>query len=111
MTENNWFKILDQESVVDTENNTVSVTTTHFSKYMLVNKEEWFETWIDSINYTRDENVGYNFAFVVDTSGSMYGDRLARAKEALINFADSLYPNDIKSLISFNSTAKVRKLE
>jgi len=105
--ENNWFKILDQESVVDTENNTVSVTTTHFSKYMLVNKEEWFETWIDSINYTRDENVGYNFAFVVDTSGSMYGDRLARAKEALINFADSLYPNDIKSLISFNSTAKV----
>ena len=34
--ENNWYQILDQESVVDTENNTVSYTTTHFSTYMLV---------------------------------------------------------------------------
>ena len=103
--ENNWFQILDQESVVDTENNTVSVTITHFSKYMLVDKEEWFDTWKENISYPREEGVGYHFAFVVDTSGSMYGDRLARAKEALINFADTLTEEDTKCLIAFEQIA------
>lgn len=37
--ENNWYQILDAESIVDTENNTVSYRTTHFSTYMLVDKQ------------------------------------------------------------------------
>ena len=43
--ENNWYQILDQECVVDTVNNTVSYTTTHFSTYNLVDRYKWFNTW------------------------------------------------------------------
>ena len=43
--ENNWYQILDRESVVDTVNNTVSYTTTHFSTYFLIDKLKWFYFW------------------------------------------------------------------
>ncbi|MCR5738621.1 MAG: cellulose binding domain-containing protein [Lachnospiraceae bacterium] len=49
--ENHWYQILDMESIVDTANNTVSYTTTHFSKYMLVDKLKWFLTWSEDIVY------------------------------------------------------------
>ena len=49
--ENNQYKVLD-DSVVDTEANTVSVTTTHFSKYMLIDEGEWVRTWGRSCNRT-----------------------------------------------------------
>ena len=49
--ENHWYRILDMESIVDTANNTVSYTTTHFSKYMLVDKLKWFMTWSEDIIY------------------------------------------------------------
>ena len=39
--ENDWYEILDRESVVDTFNNTVSYTTTHFSTYLLVDRFKW----------------------------------------------------------------------
>ncbi|MBP5702064.1 MAG: cellulose binding domain-containing protein, partial [Lachnospiraceae bacterium] len=48
--ENNWYQILDQECVVDTVNNTVSYTTTHFSRYLLVDGRKWFERW-NSVDY------------------------------------------------------------
>ena len=43
--ENEWYQVLDRECVVDTENNTISYTTTHFSTYMIVNVKEWLELW------------------------------------------------------------------
>ena len=33
------------ETVVDVSTNTVSVTTTHFSQYMIVNRNEWLNVW------------------------------------------------------------------
>jgi hypothetical protein len=33
------------ETVVDISTNTVSMTTTHFSQYMVVNRNEWFAVW------------------------------------------------------------------
>lgn len=41
--ENDNFVELD--TVLDEDNSTVSVETTHFSKYMLVDKVEWFNAW------------------------------------------------------------------
>ena len=43
--ENDWYQILDRESVVDAVNNTVSYTTTHFSKYHLEDIEQWCHAW------------------------------------------------------------------
>lgn len=49
--ENHWYQALDQECVVDTVNNTVSYTTTHFSKYFLVDLSKWISTWMEDIDY------------------------------------------------------------
>ena len=108
--ENNWHQILDQESVVDTENNTVSYTTTHFSTYMLVDSQAWYNAWRENIDYRNsgegEENAHYfDIAFVVDVSGSMMGNNIRNAKTALNSFLDSLQDNDEAALISFNQKA------
>lgn len=108
--ENNWYQILDQESVVDTENNTVSYTTTHFSTYMLVDSQAWYNAWRENIDYRNsgegEENAHYfDIAFVVDVSGSMMGNNIRNAKTALNSFLDSLQDNDEAALISFNQKA------
>ena len=47
--------VLLEDSVVDSINNTVSYTTTHFSKYMIVDKKLWLQTMRTRISY---ENMG-----------------------------------------------------
>lgn len=105
--EEKWYHILDLESVVDKVNHTVSVTTNHFSKYMLVDSNEWYQKWKDQINYKNDNDVGFHFSFVVDVSRSMEGNKLLKAKEALNNFVDQLGPKDTKSLVSFDTAAQI----
>lgn len=107
---NNWYQILDQESVVDTINNTVSYETTHFSTYMLVDREGWYEAWRENIDYriSQDGDINihsFDIAFVVDVSGSMSGTRISDAKQALKGFLDSMQDEDEAALIKFNSSA------
>ncbi|MBQ3920317.1 MAG: VWA domain-containing protein [Oscillospiraceae bacterium] len=72
----------DFVTIIDESNFTITVRTKHFSKYMLVNKKEWYKVWEDSFNtinnsITNDNvstsNVAFNTVFVIDTSGSMTG--------------------------------------
>lgn len=49
--ENKTYQILE-DSVVDTLNHTVSYTTTHFSTYLLVDKQIWYDTWRQNIDYS-----------------------------------------------------------
>ena len=110
--ENEWYQILDRESVVDTVNNTVSYNTTHFSTYMLVDREGWYEAWRENIDY-RISSDGetqihyFDIAFVVDVSGSMGGSRIADAKTAIIRFLEAMQDDDAAALIRFNSNAYV----
>jgi Ca-activated chloride channel family protein len=48
-----------------------------------------------------------NVAIVLDKSGSMSGQKLMRAKEAARMAVDRLSPNDIVSVVSYDSTVKV----
>jgi Ca-activated chloride channel family protein len=48
-----------------------------------------------------------NVALVLDKSGSMFGDRIAAAKEAAIMAVNSLQPQDIVSIISYDNTVNV----
>ena len=105
--ENDWYHILDQESIVNKTDHTVSVTTTHFSKYMLVDSKKWYQKWKKQVEYQYRNTNGFHFAFVVDVSGSMQGDRINKAKEALNSFADQFTENDTKSLITFNTSAQI----
>lgn len=99
---NDNYVLLDNV-VVDTKANTVSYKTTHFSIYLLVDKNIWLDTWREDINYRQSgEVVNYDISLVVDISGSMRGNQIQLAKTALNSFVDSLVPGDRCSLVTFN---------
>lgn len=96
------------DAVIDTENNTVTYVTTHFSTYLLVDKPVWIDAMRANINYRTtdtDNTTYYDMALVVDVSGSMYGERMDKAKTALNAFVDSMLPSDRAGLIKFNDYA------
>ncbi len=107
---NDRYVILDEDTVVDTENNTVSYTTTHFSTYLVIDREIWYDCWRENIDYRNSPVVietAYDISFVVDVSGSMAGDRLDRAKTALNTFIDAMYPCDNACLVKFDDYGSV----
>lgn len=108
--ENGVYQILDNETVLDKEKQTVSYKTTHFSKYMVVDKNIWYNTWRTNIDYRvgTTTKLYYDFAFVVDTSGSMEGQRIEHAKQSMNNFVDCLTDNDNACLVSFESNAYLK---
>jgi Ca-activated chloride channel homolog len=48
-----------------------------------------------------------NLALVIDKSGSMAGDKLARAKDAALMVLDRLQPDDTISIVTYDSTVNV----
>ncbi|MCH5249049.1 MAG: cellulose binding domain-containing protein [Lachnospiraceae bacterium] len=111
--ENNWYQILDEDSIVDTQDHTVSYTTTHFSTYMLADSKLWYNAWRENIDYT-NSNAGdtsknsFDIAFVVDVSISMGWDgRMDMAKKALNNFINSLQQDDDAAIVTFCAYASL----
>ena len=108
--ENKTYVIFDEDTVLDTEAHTVSYTTTHFSTYLVVDREIWYDCWRENIDYRDGATSGlqpYDIGFCVDVSGSMYGDRIAKAKTALNTFIDAMLPQDNACLVSFENFATV----
>ena len=111
---NNWYQILDEDSVIDTANHTVTYTTTHFSTYMLVDSLLWYDAWRENIDYRNSssgDTVKKNFdiAFVVDTSGSMSGSGIRMAITAMGNFIDAMQTDDEAAVITFNSSGTLKR--
>ncbi len=67
--ENDNFVELD--TILDEENSTVSVETTHFSKYMLVDQDEWFDAWKRASFNTDGKYTPLATVICYDCSGSM----------------------------------------
>lgn len=73
--ENHNFEEL--ETFFDEENSKVYIETTHFSRYMVVDKNKWFEAWAVRFNYNPNRehpsapNLEYNTVLAIDCSGSM----------------------------------------
>ena len=93
--DNHCYRLLDEESIVNTEKGTVSYVTTHFSTYMLVDRNKWYDAWKQNLDYrtsVSDKNMFYDFAFVIDVSGSMSGARISTAKEGkyVLMYSDPL---------------------
>ncbi len=110
---NGWYHILDRECIVDTDNNTVSYTTNHFSTYMLVDRVSWYDAWRENIDYgisSNEDNEIHSFdiVFVVDTSGSMKGSRIVTVKKAVNSFIDAMEPDDEAALVSFTTYAYIK---
>ena len=111
--ENNQYVIMDEDTVLDTHSNTVSYTTTHFSTYMVVDRQAWYDVWSNALSYRRKPDIPYipteyfDICYVIDRSGSMAGTRITTAKEAIGNFVDAMYTNDRGAIVGFESSARV----
>jgi Ca-activated chloride channel family protein len=55
----------------------------------------------------KDKRAPVNVAIVLDKSGSMQGDKIAKAKDAAIAAIERLGPRDIVSIVAYDSTVKV----
>lgn len=110
--ENNQYVIMDEETVLNTKNNTISYTTSHFSTYLVVDRQIWYDVWSNAITYRRQpENPNipiefFDICYVIDKSGSMSGSSIITAKEAIVNFIDAMYTHDRGAVIGFDSSAK-----
>ncbi len=98
------------DAVLDKENQTISYVTTHFSTYVVINKKVWYDEWRESVTtQSGSEDLPCDICFVVDVSGSMMGNNLIRAKEAINGFIDTMHEGDDACLVEFRGSADLVK--
>lgn len=101
------------DSNIDTENQTISFKTTHFSEYLLINKNIWFNLWRKELSYGRPtddigENQYYDIVLAIDSSGSMdWNDPDGLRKVAAKQFIDAFLPEDQGAVVDFDGLANV----
>ncbi len=107
--ENGWYQMLD--CTVDTENNSVSYTTTHFSTYMLIDSKEWMNAWRQNIAYEssteEEQKHNFDFVFVVDVRSELHGNINSPTKEAILNLVDVLQQGDEGAVVCNNGNIYV----
>ncbi len=104
--ENDKYVVLD--SVTDTENNTVTFETTHFSTYLIVDKQIWLDNMRKDINYSNSDDITYyDIALVVDASKSMKGTALTKAREVLNSVIDAMLDGDRAGLVMYKHYSKI----
>ena len=124
-------EFIEMNSFYDEANSLVSTNTTHFSKYMIVDKNEWFEAWSIKFNYNpAQESYGaptytYNSVMTIDCSGSMklcdpvistnitslydslYYSKTCQRIKAIQNFINNMNTPDKASIVLFSSDARL----
>ena len=106
--EENDNYVLLEDCILDKEANTITYTTTHFSTYLIVDKQIWLDTMRMDMNYRNTGDIDYyDLALVVDVSGSMSGSRINTAKKALNSFIEAMMENDKAGIVKFSSSATV----
>lgn len=97
-----------EDSKVDTEKQTVSVDTTHFSRYVVVDSEEWYDAWAQSQLIIRDEMITDNYfdiVFALDCSGSMEeSGKNTQSKKCTYDFIRELYDGDSFTVLKFSDS-------
>lgn len=95
---NNQFVIYEDETILDKENHTLSYTTTHFSKYGIVDTEEYYKIMRKEIHCDEvilEEGQYYDISFLVDISATMtYYSKFDKAKKVLYKIADATLAED-----------------
>lgn len=99
--------VLLENVVIDKEKGTISVVTSHFSKYVVVNSTKWVEQWAHKqlVSRVNGTTVRFNIVLCLDDSGSMYGTAKNVCQQAARNFIDQLVTGDNIAVIKFNSNA------
>lgn len=104
--ENQQMVIMD--SKIDTEKNTITFETNHFSEYVIVNLDTWEAAWKERVVRVREDSDTFNIAFVIDDSGSMESNDPDKLRiKATKNFVDILEDKDKFSIVKFEYSATV----
>ncbi|MGG3005710.1 S-layer homology domain-containing protein [Geobacillus stearothermophilus] len=98
--------------VHDPVKNTVTATVSHFSKYILLNGEEWDKIWEKDIRPPAVGDDGkiksLDVVFSIDSSGSMRdNDPQGLRKEATKNFVDALKDTDRSAVVDFDYYGRI----
>ena len=99
------------ESKVNTAEHTVSVETTHFSEYILVDSKEWYDVWQRGQTIVRDTDRDGNYAenfnvqLIMDCSDSMTSDMISRSQTVIYEFIERLSDDDKFSVVHFGTNA------
>ena len=103
---------LDGPVVVNTDLITVTVTVTDtYGRYVSGLSKNAFtildEKQPQEIRYFSDDDAPVSVGVIFDVSGSMSGDKIKRAREALSKFIQTSHDSDEYFLIAFNSRAQL----
>jgi Ca-activated chloride channel family protein len=71
--------------------------------------DEYFFTTFSPVLEDVGEQVGKDFVFLLDTSGSMADGKLTQAKSALISILDTLFIDDRVGIVKFSTSATLAK--
>ncbi len=88
----------------------VAVDVSMAQPFMNANKKQVTHVKVGLTGFTlksSHDRPPVNVAIVLDKSGSMNGDKIRKAKEAAIMAVNRLSPNDIVSIITYDSTVNV----
>lgn len=98
-------------TTIDAANKTVSFTTTHNSKYVLIDKSAWIDFWRSSVTqqvYDKYEHI--DFAFIIDSSGSMSSnDPQGLRKQAVTDVVYGFKKDTTSPIVSETVTVNERK--
>ena len=101
-------KMVIVNTKVDTNNNTITFKTDHFSEYILVDLETWKAAWNKRLVKKRSLSSSFNVAFVIDDSGSMTSNDPKNLRlEATEEFVGILDDKDQYSIIKFDDSASL----
>jgi Ca-activated chloride channel homolog len=102
----------DGQVIVNADLVVLNVTLTDiYNRYVTGLNKDAFTVLDDKepqkITFFSDEDVPISLGVIFDVSGSMSGDKISKAREALRHFVDTSHNNDEYFLIGFNSRAQL----
>jgi Ca-activated chloride channel family protein len=101
-----------EQVIVNTDLITLTVTVTDtYGRYVSGLDQKAFKVFEDkeeqNIEYFSDDDAPVSVGVIFDVSGSMSGDKIRKAREALSRFIETSHDNDEYFLIAFNSRAQL----
>lgn len=106
-----WYDEANQQFVEletshDYENSIVSVETTHFSRYMVVDSYKWFEAWSEEFDFNPNNiknKLFYNTVLTIDCSSSMNDVDPIEFRTDISSAEDSQFSKTCKRITAVNS--------
>jgi Ca-activated chloride channel family protein len=101
-----------EQVIVNTDLITMTVTVTDtYGRYVSGLDKKAFKVFEDkeeqNIEYFSDDDAPVSVGVIFDVSGSMSGEKIRKAREALSRFIETSHDNDEYFLIAFNSRAQL----